>query len=61
MAAQVKRRRVGGEENDAYSRYWRHRIIYLGRAGVVKRIKRRTHQRERGEAKQEIREQLRDG
>lgn len=50
----MKRRRVGGEEQDAYSRYWRHRVAYLGRSGVVKRIKQRTHRRERGEAKREI-------
>lgn len=52
-----KRRMVDGEEWDAYTR-WRHLLIYMGRPGVVKKIKRRTHKRERREARNEIREQL---
>jgi hypothetical protein len=50
----VKRRRVGGDEQDAFSRYWRHRYAYLARAGVVARIKRRANKRERREAKKEL-------
>jgi len=43
------------DEQDAYTR-WRHVLIYLSRAGVVKGIKRRTHKRERQEAKRELRD-----
>ena len=31
----MKRRRVGGDEEDAYSSYWRPRYLYLQRAGVI--------------------------
>ena len=41
------------DEQDAYTR-WRKVISYLHRAGAVKAIKRRTHKRERREAKQLI-------
>jgi hypothetical protein len=50
----------GGDEQDAYTA-WRKLYIYLGRAGAVKKVKKRTHRRERREGKQEIREQLEDG
>ena len=43
-------------EQDTYTR-WRHVLAYLDRPGVIKRIKRATHKRERQEAKQEIKEQ----
>lgn len=45
----------GADEQDAYTR-WRKVLIYLGRPGVVKKIKRRTHKRERQEGKREARE-----
>lgn len=41
------------EEQDAYTG-WRKRLAYLQRAGVVKKIKRRTHRRERRDGHQEI-------
>lgn len=41
-------------EQDAYSS-WRHVYCSFARPGVVKAIKRRTHKRERREAKAEIR------
>ena len=50
----MKRRRVNGDEQDAYSQ-WRHLLCYLQRAGVVKKIKRSTHKRERREGKREAR------
>jgi hypothetical protein len=53
----VKRRIVSGEEQDAYTG-WRHVLIYMGRPGAVKSVKRRTHKRERRESQTEIKEQL---
>lgn len=56
----MKRRQIKDwDEQDAYTR-WRHLLVYLGRAGAVKKVKRRTHRRERREGKQDIREQLED-
>lgn len=55
----MKRRVVTWEEQDAYTR-WRHLLIYLGRAGAVKKVKRRTHRRERREGRREIVDQLED-
>jgi len=49
-----KRCMVNGDEQDAYS-VWRHMLCYLQRPGVVKKIKRRTHKRERQEWKREVR------
>ena len=51
----TKRRMVDGAEQDAYSRYWRKRYCYLSRAGIIARIKRRTHTRERREGRAEAR------
>ena len=46
---------VGWDEEDAYTG-WRKLLCYLdNRAGAVKYIKRKTHRRERREAKQAIR------
>lgn len=50
----MRRRIVGWDEEDAYTS-WRRFYCYLRRAGVVKAIKRRTHKRERREAKAAIR------
>jgi hypothetical protein len=50
----MKRRAVNGDEQDAYSQ-WRHLLCYLQRPGVVKKIKRATHKRERQEGKREAR------
>lgn len=44
------------DEADAYTG-WRRVLAYLDRPGAVKKIKRRTHKRERREAKREIREE----
>lgn len=51
----MKRRRVDGDEQDAYSKYWRPMLARFQRAGEVKKIKRRTHKRERREGKAEAR------
>lgn len=51
----MKRRMVTGDEYDAYTG-WRKYLCYLQRPGVVKAIKRRTHKRERSDAKVEIRQ-----
>lgn len=45
---------TGWAEEDAYTS-WRKFYCYLAKAGAVKYIKRRTHRRERREAKREIR------
>jgi len=42
------------DEQDAYTG-WRHVLARFSRAGVVARVKRRTHRRERREAKDAIR------
>ncbi len=49
-----KRPAKDGYEQDAYYA----RRIYHWRAGIVKQIKRRTHKRERQEAKAEIKKEL---
>jgi len=54
MPGMGRRKMVDGAEYDAYTA-WRHLLIYTGRAGVVKRIKRSTHKRERREARNETR------
>jgi hypothetical protein len=51
------RRVISAEEQDAYTR-WRDYVAYLRHAGNVKKIKRRTHRRERRKGRAEIREQL---
>jgi hypothetical protein len=49
------RRRIEGyAEEDAYTP-WRRFYCYLQRAGAVKSIKRKTHRRERRQARAEIR------
>ena len=56
----MKRRQIKDwDEQDAYTG-WRNLLVYLGRPGVVKKIKRRTHRRERREGRQEIINQLKD-
>jgi hypothetical protein len=50
----VKRRTVSADEVDAYSK-WRRVYYYLQRPGAVKKIKRRTHKRERRDGKAEAR------
>ena len=53
----MSRRIVTGEEQDAYTG-WRRYLCSMQRAGAVKQVKRRTHKRERREAKGEIRKAL---
>ena len=55
----VKRIIKDWEEQDAYTS-WRRFYTYLKRPGVVKKIKRRTHRRERREGMAEAREQFGD-
>ena len=44
------------DEQDVYSK-WRRLLCWTQRAGAVKKVKRRTHKRERREAKVDIRNQ----
>lgn len=54
MWVRTMRRVTNGDEQDAYTA-WRHVLSYMRRPGVVKAIKRRTHKRERQEARRAIR------
>lgn len=45
------------DEQDVYTA-WRRLYCWTQRAGAVKRVKKRTHRRERREAKRWIEEQL---
>lgn len=56
----MKRIIVNGTEQEAYSRWGRKYLAYLQRPGVVKKIKKATHRRERREATGWIEEQLDD-
>lgn len=49
-----RRQIVSWDEDDAYTS-WRHVYCYLQKAGAVKYIKRKTHRRERREARLAIR------
>jgi hypothetical protein len=53
-SAMGRRAIVSWDEGDAYTP-WRKVYCYLQKAGAVKYIKRKTHRRERREAKREIR------
>jgi hypothetical protein len=44
---------VSDAEVDAYSRWGRRYLIYIGRPGVRKSIKRITHKRERRQGRRE--------
>lgn len=50
----MARRVVNYEEQDAYTG-WRKVLCYLQKAGAVRKIKKRTHRRERREGKREAR------
>lgn len=50
----MTRRIVDWEEQDAYTG-WRRLLIWTSRPGAVKKVKRRTHKRERREARAAIR------
>ena len=47
----------GWDEEDVYTG-WRKYLAWTSRPGAVKKVKRRTHKRERREAQQWIQEQL---
>jgi len=53
------RRVITYEEQSVYTG-WRKVLCWTTRPGATKRIKRRTHRRERREGKAEIRAQLQD-
>lgn len=55
----IRRAIKNDDEQDAYT-LARKFYCYLARPGVVKKIKKRTHKRERQEGKLEIKEQLKD-
>lgn len=55
----IKRIIKNADEGDAYT-FARKFLCYLSRPGVVKKIKKRTHKRERQEGKKEINAQLND-
>lgn len=48
---------VGWDEQNAYTS-WRRLYCYLGKAGAVRFTKRRTHKRERHEARAQIRKEI---
>ena len=52
----MKRIIKGWDEQDVYTG-WRKYLVWTSRAGAVKAVKRRTHKRERREAKMWIEEQ----
>jgi hypothetical protein len=52
-----RRQMKNGDEVDAYGKA-RHMYVYLQRAGVVKKIKRATHKRERREGKASVNEYI---
>lgn len=49
----TRRRILHEEEHDVYTK-WRKLLYWTQRPGAVKKVKRRTHKRERREAKFEI-------
>jgi hypothetical protein len=52
----MKRKRVGGDEQDALSR--KARRLYHWKPGQINRIKRRNNKRERREGKKQIQEEM---
>jgi hypothetical protein len=53
MTTSRPRPAVSDAEVDAYSRWGRRYLIYIGRPGVRKSIKRITHKRERRQGRRE--------
>lgn len=49
----ARRPRHDGDEQDAFSRYWRSALIW--KPGQIKKIKRRANKRDRRNAQQDIR------
>jgi hypothetical protein len=60
MSKPPRRHIKNWEEQDAYTK-WRYLLISMSRPGVVRRIKQRTHRRERREGRNDIRKRMRDG
>lgn len=54
----MKRKRVGGDEQDAFSR--RARAFYRWRPGQIRKLKRRSAKRERRNAAGEVRRDRQD-
>lgn len=59
MSKPPKRRIITWDEEDVYT-VWRKMYCWTQRAGAVKKVKKRTHRRERREGKKEIRDQQSD-
>ena len=57
MSKPPKRHIKGWDEEDVYTA-WRKLYCWTQRAGAVKKVKKRTHRRERREADAQIKEQL---
>lgn len=55
----MTRRIVNGEEQDVYTG-WRKYLAWTSRPGAVKKVKRRTHKRERREARATISQEVQD-
>lgn len=55
----MKRIIKDGDEEDVYT-VWRKMLVWTSRAGAVKKVKKRTHRRERRESQRWIEEQLDD-
>ena len=55
----MARRIVTNEEQDVYTA-WRRLYCWTQRAGATKKVKRRTHRRERRDGKAEIQQQCRE-
>lgn len=53
MTGMGRRKRVDGDEQDAYSRRWRR--MFFWKTGQLAKVKRGTHKRERKDAKRQIR------
>jgi hypothetical protein len=54
----MKRKRVGGEEQDAFSRRWRPMLRW--KRGQIRRVKRQAGKRERREGAADARRQRQD-
>lgn len=57
MSKPPKRHIKGWDEEDVYTG-WRKYLVWTSRPGAVKKVKKRTHRRERREAAKQIKEQL---
>lgn len=55
----IKRIIKDGDEQDIYTG-WRRVLCWTSRAGAVKKVKKRTHRRERRDGDKELERQLKD-